>query len=407
MKKVELLCGRDLVVKSPLRPYHDRICEFLDAWSKELRRDAEAKKYADLQTFAFWIRKSNIQKKKKEYNIRNKGRTLLGKGLVFHIAPSNVPVNCFYSYVFGLLAGNSNIVRVPSKKFPQVECACRVLQDIFSLEGYEQIGARTLFVRYERDDEITAEYSAQCNSRVIWGGDQTIREVRKVILPPRSNEITFADRYSFGIVSLSVLQGMDTVSLNRLAMDFYNDTYLMDQNACSAPHIILWKREINMPDEIITKLQNRFWKAVADVAAKYNLEDMKVSEKYSLLCNSLIEFDCISDCQRFGNLLYVCTFDKLPQELTRYRGKYGLFYQTQVEDWSWLERMSDEKIQTCACFGVVQEEIQQQIVEKGITGIDRIVPFGKTLDIDVIWDGYDIIQQLSRVIASFDGGGLE
>lgn len=399
MKKVEVLCGRDSVVKVPLCPYHDRICEFLDAWSKELRKDAEAKKYADLQTFAFWIRKSNIQKRKEEYDKRNRGRILLGRGIVFHIAPSNVPVNCLYTYVFGLLAGNSNIVRVPSKQFPQVDCACRVLQGILGSEKYQPIGARTMFVRYERDDEVTAEYTAMCNSRVIWGGDQTIHEVRKAILPPRSNEITFADRYSFGVVSLKVLQESDTVSLNRLAMDFYNDTYLMDQNACSAPHMILWKREKDMTDEAAEESQSKFWGAVAEAAGKYDLEDMKGSEKYSLLCNSLIDFDGISACQRYENLLYVCTLDALPEEITSYRGKYGLFFQMQVEGWNWLERMSDEKIQTCAYFGIEKECIRQQIVEKGITGIDRIVPFGKTLDIDMLWDGYDLIEQLSRVIA--------
>lgn len=399
MKKVEVLCGRDPVAKVPLCPYHDRICEFLDDWSRELRRDEEAKKYADLQTFAFWIRKANIQKKKEEYDKRNKGRTLLGKGIVFHIAPSNVPVNCLYTYVFGLLAGNSNIVRVPSKQFPQVDCACRVLQDILGSEKYQPIGARTMFVRYERDDEITADYTVMCSSRVIWGGDQTIREVRKAILPPRSNEITFADRFSFGILSLDALQELDADSLNRLAGNFYNDTYLMDQNACSAPHMILWKREKDMTDETVTELQNRFWYAVTEAAKKYDLEDMKVSEKYGQLCNSLIDFDDISSCQRYGNLLYVCTLDDVPEEMTRYRGKFGLFFQIQVREWNWLEQMSDEKIQTCAYFGIDKALIRQQIVENSILGIDRIVPFGKTLDIDVVWDGYDIIEQLSRVIA--------
>ena len=33
-----------------------------------------------------------------------------------------------------------------------------------------------------------------------------------------------------------------------------------------------------------------------------------------------------------------------------------------------------------------------------IRGIDRVVPIGKTLDISTIWDGYDIISQLSRYI---------
>ena len=45
----------------------------------------------------------------------------MGKGVVFHIAPSNVPVNYAYSLVTGLVCGNINIVRLPSKKFPQTD----------------------------------------------------------------------------------------------------------------------------------------------------------------------------------------------------------------------------------------------------------------------------------------------
>ncbi len=399
MEKVKILCGRDPAAKAPLSPYDDLVCDFLDAWSKELRKDKEAVGYGDLQAFAFWIRKSSVQKKKQDHGSRNRGRTLLGRGTVFHIAPSNVPVNCLYTYVFGLLAGNSNIVRVPSKPYPQVECACRVLQGLLETERFFVLAERTCFVRYERDEEVTAEFSARCNSRVVWGGDGTIGEVRKAVLPPRSNELTFADRYSIGILSLEALKEITPESLKRLAVDFYNDTYLMDQNACSSPHMILWMREKDMTDETVAKVQKRFWDAVAEVAAKYDLEDIKASGKYSLLCDLIIDHQCLSACQRYENLLYVCTLDELPEELTGCRGKFGLFFQTQVSGWNWLEKMSDEKIQTCACYGIDQEQIRRQIVEKQVCGIDRIVPFGKTLDMDVVWDGYDIIEQLSRVIA--------
>ena len=38
------------------------------------------------------------------------------------------------------------------------------------------------------------------------------------------------------------------------------------------------------------------------------------------------------------------------------------------------------------------------IVKNHWTGIDRIVPFGKTLDVGTYWDGYDIVASLSRII---------
>ena len=49
--------------------------------------------------------------------------------------------------------------------------------------------------------EITDAFSALCNVRVIWGGDATIAEIRKSPLPPRSNEITFADRHSAAVIN--------------------------------------------------------------------------------------------------------------------------------------------------------------------------------------------------------------
>lgn len=36
--------------------------------------------------------------------------------------------------------------------------------------------------------------------RVIWGGDATIKEIRRAALLPRATEITFADRYSLAVI---------------------------------------------------------------------------------------------------------------------------------------------------------------------------------------------------------------
>jgi len=38
------------------------------------------------------------------------------------------------------------------------------------------------------------------------------------------------------------------------------------------------------------------------------------------------------------------------------------------------------------------------IMNNRLKGIDRVVPFGKTLDINLVWDGYDVITNLSRII---------
>ena len=45
---------------------------------------------------------------------------------------------------------------------------------------------------------------------------------------------------------------------------------------------------------------------------------------------------------------------------------------------------------------VSQNELVNFIKDNNIQGIDRIVPIGQALNMDLNWDGYDIISSLSR-----------
>ena len=42
--------------------------------------------------------------------------------------------------------------------------------------------------------------------------------------------------------------------------------------------------------------------------------------------------------------------------------------------------------------------IKNFIIESGLYGIDRVVPFGQALNINLIWDGYDLTKILTREI---------
>ena len=39
------------------------------------------------------------------------------------------------------------------------------------------------------------------------------------------------------------------------------------------------------------------------------------------------------------------------------------------------------------------------MTNNNLLGIDRIVPIGEALNIEIIWDGYDVIRSLSRIIS--------
>lgn len=57
----------------------------------------------------------------------------------------------------------------------------------------------------------------------------------------------------------------------------------------------------------------------------------------------------------------------------------------------------DKRCQTIGLLGNI--ESIKPLLMSGIKGVDRVVPIGKTMDFDLIWDGYDLTSQLTRVIS--------
>ena len=392
--KVQYMVGQSdsMTCVRPLVPYDELACEFLNSLSAALLSDKEAKLYPDVISFAYWCRKANIAKLKREFMGKH---IRLGLGIVFHITPSNMPINFAFSYAFSLLAGNANIVRVPTKDFPQTSIVCRVINRLFATENFKKIVDMTVFVRYQQNDEITGIFSENCNARFIWGGDKAINNIRKLTIPERSMEITFADRYSFCAIDGNSIMQADNVTMGRLASSFYNDTYLMDQNACSSPHLVVWLGV----DDVLIKAKQRFWNSVYEmVASKYELQPVNSVDKYMLICENAIGLKNITSFKKYGNYLYRTELGSLPYNMDVFRGKCGYFYEYDTDDINSVTHIINKKYQTLTYFGVEKSELLDFVVNNRLSGIDRIVPIGSALDIGVIWDGYDIVKSLSRVV---------
>ena len=126
-KDIKYLVGSSKFDYSPFEPFSPKIVNFLDDFSKELNLIKNINEYPDLKSLAFWCRNKNISKLKKEFN-KNKNR--IGLGLVFHITPSNIPTNFVYSLIFGLITGNSNVVKVPTNNFEQINMVCKIIKKL-------------------------------------------------------------------------------------------------------------------------------------------------------------------------------------------------------------------------------------------------------------------------------------
>ena len=393
MKSVEYLIGGENILKNPVKPmtpYSESALNFCETLSRLILKSPAARTYPDLSALAFWCRKANLK------ILRDNcpdAAYRLGRGLCFHIAPGNIPVNFAFSYLFGLLSGCANIVRLSSRKFQQADLLCDFIRDI--LENFLEIAAGTAFVRYAPDDEINAYFSAKADVRLIWGGDATIQTMRRIKTKPRCLDVCFADRYSICVLDAEAILNADEAALSRLADGFYNDTWLMDQNACSSPQMIFWTR-----DNI--KGRMRFWDAAFQTARKKYILPPSVSvDKYTRLCENAIENIAIKNINRAGNLLYRLELDRLPDDLTRLRGESGYFYEYALKSLDDLTPYVTEKFQTVTCFGIRPEDLRDWVISNRISGIDRIVPVGKALDIGILWDGYQLAETLSRIVSVY------
>jgi len=373
--------------QKPDVPFSDEIIEYLNALSSALMKDKESRLYPDVVTFGFFCRKGNLLKLRDEYC--NGKDIRLGRGLLFHIAPSNVPVNFGYSMVAGLLAGNCNIVRASSKEFAQVSMIVRHMNE---LADFNEVAKRIAVVRYERDSEANAVFSAACNVRVIWGGDQTIATIRQNALPPRSFDVCFADRYSIAVVNPDAVLTASDAEIEKLAQNFYNDTYLFDQNACSAPHLIFWLKKGD-----IDAAKERFWKAVHDYTEKkYQYQDVMSVDKLTAFYKQAANMQCVKE-ETEDNIVVRTQMKELPKNIDEFRCACGYFSEYDIDSLNEIIPIVSVKYQTLAYFGVDKEDLKDFVLRNRPVGLDRIVPFGETTAFALKWDGYNLIDTFSRI----------
>lgn len=365
----------------PLRPFDEEVIAFLNDLSAILRRNRE---YSDVATFGFWCRKAALLKEKEKYDDVSER---FGKGIVFHSTPSNVPVNFAFSFAAGLLAGNTNVVRLPGKPFAQVTVIADAVRSLLETT-HRNMAPYVVFVKFPPVKEIADAFSALCNVRVIWGGDMTVAELRQSRIPARTTEITFADRHSIAVIDADAY--LDAQNKDGIVQNFYNDTYFSDQNACTSPRIIFWQGEKK------EQAKADFWGRVHElVVEKYALAPVqavgKLNAMYSVASQKRVRIEPAEDM--FITRLDV---DKIDRDLMNYKYNSGFYFEKDIENLREIVDVCDVRCQTLTYYGVKREAFTAFLEEARPIGIDRIVPMGKSMDFALVWDGYDLIRQMSR-----------
>lgn len=367
--------------------FSERVLDFMDCLSKRLMADSKAKKYPDVIAFAFWIRRASLYKASLSYR---DGSQRIGRGVAFHIAPSNIPVQFAVSMTYALTAGNASVIRISDKKFEQVDIICEAVRFVIE-DGYPDLKPYICIIRYAHNDEITQSLTDLCDIRMIWGGNRTIAAVRKAAIKARCLDLGFADRYSIAVIDSDDYLEKDS---GILAVDFYNDTYFSDQNACSSPRLVVWT------GNSVAKAKEVFWDALEKVIhQKYTMDPISGSEKLLKTAVCAASHPGVREIKK-DNLLVRVELPLLYDDIMDFKGNCGYFFECSVDKLECLVPIMKQDCQTVTYIGEIEEELRRIINENGVRGVDRIVPVGHAADIAFVWDGLDLPDILSRRIGN-------
>lgn len=371
----------------------DNRIDFLSRLSEKINRDSHTRNFSDLRSFAYWCRPKNLDAIKKRYINGNLIRRT-GAGIVFHIAPANIPLNFAFSFAFSFISGNANIVRLPSMNEPQIDYFLKILEDTFAEKNFNNYSKCNVFLNYERNLEITEYLSRFSDRRIIWGGDNTVQEIKRIPSKPGCIDIPFKNKIAISVLNSESICNLDEVTLLQLVQRFFNDSMVFDQNACSSPKKVLWIGNAKSSKQA----RIRFWNCFLELCKiNFNLQPKTSMDKFTELCMLAINSD--NDDSLFEmntNFLYrVSNVDSnISEDYNELNS--GFFLEFDIDSIDGLTIYLTEDTQTLTYFGISKDELFRFFSSKGSKRVDRVVPIGSALDIDILWDGLDLPYLLSH-----------
>ena len=123
--------------------------------------------------------------------------------------------------------------------------------------------------------------------------------------------------------------------------------------------------------------------------------------KYSNLTDKIMKYKNIGSVKMYENYLYTVEINNQNIDIENIRGVNGIIFQLHIQN---INKLSNyvKKCQTITYFGVRNKEFESLITKYNLLGGDRIVEIGKAFNFNLIWDGIDTINILSRTVVLND-----
>ncbi len=380
-ERVAALAG----VASP--PFTPQLVSVLDEISRRIFRHPVLRNAPQYVALAYWLRRSSIHRQIETIAQRQvQGQVATARGVALHLPPTNVDTIFVYSWALALLAGNANVVRLPTNLKSETRLLVSVLVDVLTDLGEE---GRHIFCHYPYGQTIEANVSRHFDLRLIWGGDAKVAQVSKLPIRPDGLSIGFPDRKSVTVIASDAYVLADDAERHSVCEGFFNDVFWFDQMGCGSPRLIIWLGE---PGSAAID----FYERVAELAKNYRIEAgtsiAKLAHAHDLLAEAVT-----SRHHAYTNALNVSRAIDPAEALARPYGA-GFVCEWVCDDIEDVSVLATRSLQTVTHFGLKPQKVEQ--LAKALRGCGgyRVVPVGQALQFEPVWDGVDLMRHMTRVI---------
>ena len=150
----------------------------------------------------------------------------------------------------------------------------------------------------------------------------------------------------------------------------------------------------------VDKARELFWSELSElVKANYDMKPIQAVDKYSIV-SSFAFGENKGKLVSEDNYIVRIEIEKISDKLVNYSLGGGLFFEYVTEDVSDIIPVLNKKCQTVSVLGIDKEKVLKIALANGVRGVDRIVPLGETMALEFVWDGYKMIEEMSRFIYS-------
>ncbi|WP_269622650.1 acyl-CoA reductase [Prochlorococcus marinus] len=401
---IECLAGskpENIINEKPFQIYDLKTIDFLSKLSSEiLALSKKDDKYRIFLYFALWSRKSNLLRLSQN---RNDLEYRFGRGFAFHIAPSNVVTNILFTMAFGLLSGCPSLIRISNKSKPNIIEIIHLINTILHNDEFLSIKKKISLISYSHNESISQSLSINSSIRVIWGGDSTINYFKRFNTQAKCIDLVFPNRTSSALISGDWLINSSEDDQKIIATSFANDIALFAQKACSSP-TKLYVLDDGLKTERVAYSLKKFF-MYCDQAIN-NIRDVDTDHSFNNFKSaSLLSLEMRQDINSFrGKNIFVLYYLDNAKDLDiDFTCENSCLLAYKISDLIKIKDLLHYNNQTIVAIGFDKYQLESLKSIVAPLGTDRIVRAGMALNMDINWDGYDIVSYMTRLIQVSNG----